>query len=513
MLLRAPILVFTSVAVFGQAQPAQQPMPVYEVTKVERTARAVTFTRGQASTLDLRGTQLAPASKGSARVDARSGSIVLDINVQKLQAATQYGREYLTYVVWAITPEGRSESLGEIQLNGDKGSLRASTGLQAFGLIVTAEPYFAVSQPSDVVVMEGVQGKGTRGVIQPIDAKYELMGRGEYVKMAPPEKYPPIHMDPRGVLQVYEAINAVTIAKSIGAETYAPESLKRAETELQNANGFLAGGKDKKRAETAARAAVQQAEDARLLTLRKREEERQARIQAGAEAAKQRAEEEALRAKESDARRREAEANRKASELAAAQAAADAEKAQALRAQAEVARAEALQAQQQAEAARKEAEAARLKAEADRTAIRNQLRDQLNRVLATRESARGLIVDVGDVNFDFGKFTLRPEARERLARVTGILIATPGLKVAVEGHTDSIGSDEFNQKLSEQRAETVRSYLTDSGFPRELTTSVGFGKTKPIADNSTNDGRQSNRRVELVVSGERIGQTTDEAQP
>ncbi len=496
--------VLALIAFGGLVGLAQQ--PVYKVTKVERTIKAVTFTRGQESSLDLRGTDLAPAAKGTARMDARTGTVGIEIRVEKLEPATKYGREYLTYVAWAITPEGRAENLGEILVDGNKASLKASSGLQGFGLIITAEPYFAVSQPSDNVVMEGVAGRGTQGTIQPIDAKFELLGRGEYVKMAPTGSFPVIDMDPKGVLQVYEAINAVNIAKATGAEKYAADELKRAETELLNANGFLK--RDKKKAESAARIAVQTAEDARLLTLRKIEEERQATETAAAEASRQRAIAEGQRAEEAnkqraaadaqrmaaEAQRQAADASRKEAEMAAQRAALEAERAQRLKGEAEV--------------AQREAMAARQAAEAEQAALRNQLKDQLGRVMATRESARGLIVDIGDVNFDTGKYELKADAREKLARMSGILIATPSLKVTVEGHTDSVGGDELNQKLSEQRAGSVRQYLVDSGFPPELITAQGFGKNRPVADNNTASGRQQNRRVEMIVSGDRIGQTT-----
>lgn len=487
--------VASAVLLVGQTS---QP-PVYRATKVERTTKAVTFTRGQASSLNLQGTSLAPNARGTARIDARSGAVQVDINAQRLEAATKFGREYLTYVAWAITPEGRAERLGELQLNGNKGSLRATTSLQGFGLIITAEPYFAVSQPSDTIVIEGVVGSGTKGVIQPIDAKFELLGRGEYVKMAPAGNLPPIDMDPRGVLQVYQAVNAINIAKAAGAEKFAADELRRAESELQNAQGFLK--RDKKRAETAARSSVQTAEDARLLTLRKIEDERQASERAAAAAAKQQAADESRRASEADAQRKAAEGQRQAADAARREAEIAAQ-----RAAAESARAQQLKAE--AEAARKDAEAARATAEQERAALRNQLRDQLSRVMATRESARGLIVDIGDVNFDTGKFAIKPEARERLARVSGILIATPGLKVTIEGHTDSVGSDELNQRLSEQRADSVRQYLLESGFPSDSITAKGFGKNRPVGDNATAAGRQQNRRVELIVSGERIGQQT-----
>jgi outer membrane protein OmpA-like peptidoglycan-associated protein len=492
-------------ALVAAAALAQQPTPVYKITKVERTTKAVTFNRNGSSELDLKGTDLSPAAKGTVRASGNSGSVQLEARIEKLEPATRFGREYLTYVLWAITPEGRAENLGELVVDGNKASIKASTGLQAFGLIITAEPYFAVSQPSDVVVAEATPGKGTRGVIQPIDAKFELLGRGEYVKMAGPQNYPAIEIDPKGVLQVYEALNAIQIAKAAGAEKYAADTLAKAEVELKNAQGFLAGGRDKKRAESTARSVVQTAEDARLLSLRKQEEERQAMERAAAEASKRKAEEEARARAEADAQAREAEQQRMAAEKA--RSAAEAER---LRAQSEAATAvklkqEAEAARLAADAARKEADAARMKAEEERAAIRNRLREQLNRILATRDSARGLIVDIGDVNFATGKFDLKPEARERLAKVAGILIATQGLKVAVEGHTDSVGGDDFNQKLSEQRADSVRTYLVEAGVPDNIINARGFGKTKPVADNATADGRQKNRRVELVVSGEGIG--------
>src|SRR5262249_5222047 len=133
------------------------------------------------------------------------------------------------------------------------------------------------------------------------------------------------------------------------------------------------------------------------------------------------------------------------------------------------------------------------------------LRQQLNLILETRSTARGLIVNMSDVLFDTGKYTLRPATREKLARVSGILVTHPSLKLEVEGHTDSVGGEEYNQRLSENRAASVRDYLVQNGIGINNVTARGFGKTRPVASNDTASGRQMNRRVELVVSGEEIG--------
>ena len=155
-----------------------------------------------------------------------------------------------------------------------------------------------------------------------------------------------------------------------------------------------------------------------------------------------------------------------------------------------------------------EADRLRLQAEQEKAAFKEQLRQQLNLVLETRSTARGLIVNMNDVLFDTAKYTLRPAAREKLAKISGILLAHPSLKIQVEGHTDSVGGEEYNQRLSEQRAATVRDFLVQNGISMNNVSAVGFGKTRPVATNDTAAGRQQNRRVELVVSGDEIGDST-----
>jgi outer membrane protein OmpA-like peptidoglycan-associated protein len=254
------------------------------------------------------------------------------------------------------------------------------------------------------------------------------------------------------------------------------------------------------------------AEDARLITIRKIQADERAAEQARAQQAAEQAQQAAEEAQRQQELRAKAEADRQAALQAkqdAEQAAAEAAK---MRADAEAARAAALA---QEQAAKTEAEAARAaaqqserqreQAEAEKTELRERLRQQLNTILETRETQRGLIVNISDVLFDFNKYTLKPGAREKLAKVSGILLAYPGLKIQVEGHTDSIGSDEYNMTLSQERADAVRNYMVSEGVAGDTVTAVGLGKADPVADNSTPAGRQQNRRVEMVVSGAPIG--------
>jgi outer membrane protein OmpA-like peptidoglycan-associated protein len=506
-----------------------QPMPIFRVTVVSRTTKAINYHHRTGSTrVDFRGTELMPAARGEAKVESQMGSTKIQTRLEKLGPPAQFGPEYMTYVLWAITPEGRAHNLGEAVMTGDDAELLSTTDLQSFGLIVTAEPYFAVTQPSDVVVAENFVRNDTTGTIQQVDAKFELLQRGQYVYDR--KRYTPIRLNPKGPLQLAQAENAVEIARLAGAEKYAADTFAKAVNSLKNANAFLNQSKDRKRSETNAREAAQMAEDARIITFRRMAEEQLANERAAAAQREATAQEEARRsaaqARMEQERRSQAEAERlsaerakREAEAAAAQAASERAAADRARAEADAARMAALQQQQsaqqeadrarlaaqQADMQRQQAEAARMQAENEKTALRERLRQQLNLILETRESARGLIVNISDVLFDTGKYTLKPGAREKMAKVSGILLAYPGLKIQVEGHTDSVGGDEYNMRLSEQRAGSVREYLVAQGVPAAMVTAVGFGKTQPVATNDTAAGRQQNRRVELVVSGEPIG--------
>ena len=514
--------------------------PIFKLTVnvVERTTKAINYRhRSGATRVDFKGTPLLPNAKGEARVESKQGYIEIEVEFDELQSATRFGPEYLTYVMWAITPEGRPTNLGEVILNGTKSKLNVTTELQAFGLIVTAEPYFAVSQPSDVVVMENFARKDTVGKVEEISAKYELLRRGEYVVNAPPAELKPIPLDKDTPLELYEARNAVRIARWIGADKSAAESYVKAEKLLQQAEAYKARKAGTKPVAMTAREAAQTAEDARLVALKRQEDQRVARerqaaadreaeAKAQAARAKAQAEEDArLRAQAETEQRLETERRSRAeAERAAAQAQAELARERALRdqaaaeqarlaaaraeaertaaqAQAEVERARALNEQAAAEQARQAA----ARAEKEKAQLRASLVQQLNLILDTRETARGLVINISDVLFDSGQYTLRPIAREKLARVSGIVLAHPGLRLEAEGHTDSVGTDEFNQLLSEKRALGVRDFLLQQGIPITSLGAHGFGKTMPVASNDTADGRQRNRRVELVVAGDVIG--------
>ena len=547
----------------------QQPseIPIFRVDVVSRSIKAINYHHRKGSTVvGLEGTNLAPRAKGEAKVDSRTGATQVEIYIDRMQPAGSIADEFLTYVAWAITPEGRPQNLGELMLDGDNAKLKAATELQSFGILVTAEPYYAVTQPSDAVVLEGVIKPGTTGTITPIEAKYELMPRGMYISRLPATDRVRWSVEGKREipLDLLEARQAIAVARSVNADKYAADTMKKATTDMYNAESYLKSKGDFKKIQSLARNVTQLSEDARLISVKRQEEEyleaqrkeaadrlaaaqtaaeQEARRRELAEAerkiADERAENARLRAEREERERMRAEQER--AEIAQARAAADAARAQAeagLR-EAEAKKAEALAAaklaaeqteaarreQAAAEAARKAAldEQARLRGEADaatararsaeeeRARMREQLRIQLNTVLQTRESARGLIVNMPDVLFEFGKFALRPEAREKLAKVSGIVLAYPGLKLEVEGHTDSVGSDAFNQTLSEKRADSVRTYLTGQGLKSESITARGYGESKPVADNNSATGRQANRRVEIVVSGDAIQAPTLES--
>jgi outer membrane protein OmpA-like peptidoglycan-associated protein len=471
-------------------------VPIFRVTVVARTTKAINYRHRSGSTkIDFRGTSLMPEAKGEAVVNSKQGRIEINTRMEHLSPAAQYGPEYLTYVLWAITPEGRPKNLGEVLLNGTSSKLEVTTDLQTFGLIVTAEPYFAVTQPSDVVVMENFVRNDTEGTFEQIDAKYELLQRGQYVLNVNPSELRPFPLDSKTPLELYEARNAVRIARWTGADRYAADTLQKAEESLQNAEEELKGKVDKKTVAQNSRDAAQNAEDSRLIAIRRMEEEESANEKAAAE----RRESEANAQAESErasAERATAEANR---------AKAEAERATRDRNDAEAARVAALAQEQATRVELGQIRQTAAQAEQEKMQLREQLRQQLNLILETRETARGLIVNMSDVLFDSGKYTLKPGAREKLAKIGGIILAHPGLKLEVEGHTDNVGSDEYNQRLSEQRANSVRDYLVSQGVSADSVTALGLGKTRPVTDNSTAAGRQQNRRVELVVSGEAIG--------
>ena len=576
-------------------------MPTFRVTVISRSVQAVNYKhRSGSSKVDFAGTDLMPSANGVAEVNSRRGSIVIQAEFGDLQKPTTFGNEYMTYVLWAISPEGRAVNLGEVLVGTDhRSKLQVTTDLQAFALIVTAEPYYAVRQPSNAVILENVVRDDTKGTTEAVNAKYELMERGGYLPTG--YKFDPVVLNAKLPLEFFEARNALRIAQSEGAEQYASVSYRHAVQLMDHADEYAVRKHiDKKPLIAVSREAVQTAEDARQIAVKEmdnvrlanerqdsadaqarsqdqaddamRQKERAesdtARAQAAtaqaesdtlnARAAKSQAESDAARARndatdaqaatakanadmaanqassasalsaaQADAEQSRLEAQRKANADMAANQASSASALSAAQADAEQSR---LAAQRKANAdmaanqassasalsaAQADAEQSRLaaqrsdlnaqQADTDKAAMRAKLSEQLNSILQTRESARGLIVSMSDVLFDTGKYSLKPGAREKLAKVAGILLAYPGLNIEVGGYTDNVGGDTMNQTLSENRAASVRDYLVQQGVATGSVSSRGFGNTLPVASNDNSAGRQQNRRVELLVSGEAIG--------
>ncbi len=503
-----------SLSAFAQANPQEKlvlgtvgPTSEYRVIVVSRTFQAINYRhRSGATDVVLAATDLLPSADGKAKVRSKRGTLEVEAEFGNLQNPATFGGEYLTYVMWAISPEGRAVNLGEVLVGGnDRSKLTATTDLQAFALIVTAEPYYAVRQPSNVVVLQNIVTADTKGTTEAVQAKYELMERGGYIPTG--YKFDPVVLSASLPLEFYEARNALRIAQSEGAEQYSGASYEHAVQLMNSANADATSRHiDRKPLIAASRDAVEAAEDAREVAVKRIEEDRRvAERQASSDALAM------SNAQADDATRLKdkAQADAANSQAEAANAQADAAKAQAETAANQTASAAAISAAQadaeQARIAAHNAQQNEDQAVSDKAAMRAQLSEQLNKVLATRDSARGLIVSMSDVLFDTGQYSLKPGAREKLAKVAGILIAYPGLNIEVGGYTDNVGGDEMNQKLSENRAGAVRDYLVEEGVATNSVSAKGFGNTLPVASNENSSGRQENRRVELVVSGAAIG--------
>ncbi len=515
----------------SQSTVVLEPMahtPTYRVTVVSRSIQAVNYKhRGGATKLDFAGTDLMPQANGQAKVESKKGYIEIEVEFGNLQRPTTFGNEYLTYVLWAISPEGRAVNLGEI-LVGDnhRSKVDVTTELQAFALVVTAEPYFAVRQPSNLVVLENIVRDDTKGTTEAMHTKYELLERGGYIPTG--YKFDPVVLNTKLPLEFFEARNALRIAQSEGAENYANDTYQQAVRLMNQVDEDAIDKHSNRKAMIGvAREAVQTAEDARAITVKKIEQERldnERQAAANAQADTRAQADDAIRQKERaehDQARAEFAKDRAESDTAKAQAARAQAESDTARAQADSARAQSDMASSQAasanalSAAQADADQSRLaaqraqansqQAEADKAAMRARLSEQLSKILQTRDSARGLIVSMSDVLFDTGKYSLKPGAREKLAKVAGILLAYPGLNIEVGGYTDNVGGDAMNQSLSENRAGSVRTYLVEQGVATNSVSARGFGNTLPVASNGNSAGRQQNRRVELLVSGEAIG--------
>jgi outer membrane protein OmpA-like peptidoglycan-associated protein len=486
---------FPAVAQEAAAKPAVS--PIYSVTVVARTTKAINYQyRAGATKIDFRGTVLLPAGKGQATVESERGRTEIQASFENLTPPTQYGREYLTYTLWAITPEGAPHNLGELIPGGsNKARLLVTTDLQAFGLIVTAEPYASARQPSDVVVLENEVGPETVGKIQTIQAKYELLPRGHYTwhvpdGVVPPVSGPKVSMDKyEAQMELYEAQNAIGIARAANAATYAPDTIAKAEALLNEAQQFQASKAPTSSVVQDAREAAQTAEDARVIAERRQQDEKLASLVKEAAKAKQAQE------------RVQAEVVRANAEASAARAQADAERA--ARQQAEANAAEAQSRAEQAELVNAqvtaEASAPQPQPGAQQSALRSRLLEQLNGVLAMRDTPRGLVATVADA--DFSGAEVREPAESQVSRIAAVLASYPQLRVDVEGYMDSAAAS----ASSWNRARAVERILVGQGLPAGRVSAQGLGDGRPLMSNATPAGRERNRRVEIVISGEAIG--------
>jgi outer membrane protein OmpA-like peptidoglycan-associated protein len=425
--------------------------------EVASQLQAFSYREGPVSTLRFRGTPIALAAEGSGKVEFQDGRSRVEVSVRKLPQPATLG-PYMTYVLWAVTIDGRALNLGSIELSGDRGALKTSAPLSQFALIVTAEPHFAVSAPSRGIVFVNL-ADSIRGEMTMIAGLAERMDYKALKAQA---------IDPRAKIpsDLYQARYAVQIAELAGAPEFAAERFTKARELLTAAETAQASKKYRERepAPRLAREAVQAAEDARRDGVEARTvAEARAKREAAAEAARLAAEEQA---------RREAELALEESQR-----------------QAELAAREAAEQATAAEAAKARAEFAA----------------RLNRALPTRVTDRGVVAEISGVQFATGAATLNTEAREALARFSGIVGTYPELRFKIEGHTDTTGSAEINRELSLQRAVTVRDYLVGQGADASTIEVEGLGPDQPVADNATAEGRARNRRVEIVLTGGPVG--------
>ena len=467
---------------------AQETVPLYHITVIEHSLQAVNYQYRSGSTdIDFRGTVLLARAKGKATVESNRGRTEIDAKLQGLTSPQAFGKEYLTYVLWAISPEGAAHNLGEVVANAsNNASLRVTTDLQAFGMLVTAEPYAAVRQPSDVVVLENQVRPGTVGRIEPIQAKAELLPRGHYVldKQKSQELLsqdaPKVSMGEYEQLsQIYQAENAMALARTVNADTLAPDVYAKARQLLEDAKQKHAGKAGTSFVVQSAREAAQTADDARVIALKKAQDDKVAnaeqRVAAAQQAAQQaRAEADAARA---ETARLRAESSRPPETLPIAPPPpVDNQPPVAIHA---VVTPSSATPQMQ---------------------LRSRLYTQLKAVADTLDTPRGLVVVIPDADFKEGNLTVEPV--DELSRVAKAISPT-GLQITVEGNSDTSA----NEGISWKRAESVKEALISSGLRASAITARGLGNSRPTTSNATEAGRIENRRVEIVLSGAAIGET------
>lgn len=492
-------------------QPETKPELVQAVKAVTgtRESLAITYPEGVTVGVKLQGTQRLPQASGEAKVQRKRGVTEIEIELDEMKSARLFGGDYNTYVLWIATPEGHTGNAGEFVLQGNRAKLNVSTPFQTFGMFVTAEPHYLVPFPSRFVAMENTRPTHRLGgVVSTSQIRYrEFEGVYNFERETLASA-----VEPKGEIRsdIAQAKTAVELAERAGAGKFAPEELEKARQQLLKAQrGVAVGtgtgtqsiqGKEIVRiAFEAQKLAEERSFQAALDAERKANAEQTARLEQNIRDAQSEAEKASLLAEQRRMKAEMEERARRASEVARAQAEREAQGALLAKVQAELAAARAAAEAETARQGKLQADAAAMAARQQAEEARKRMEAALGKVIETRRTARGLILNLPDILFEFGKANLKTETREVLAKVSGILLVAPNYRLSIEGHTDSIGSEEYNQKLSEARADSVYQYLVQAGVPADIMTTIGFGKSQPRASNDTPRGRQENRRVEIVI--------------
>lgn len=462
---------------------------VGEATEV--TLNQVTFPERNQIEIDFVRDQRAPEATMNAEVQYREGQAEMKVRFREMKPAILFAGDVTCYVLWAVTRDGTVENLGELWVRDDSETVEYSTGLKSFAMIITAEAHPLVSAPSELVMFRSSAAKNKKVTSD----QFTFSGFAP----APEILYPSIAkvMWDRGEpLDLRQAEKAYELAVEAGAEQYAASQLRRSYTILAQARNFSGAGKNKAAIDYSRRSVSLSAEALQVTTRQKEAEAVEAEI------ARRTAEMEALIARAGNAESNAAaaavaleEANRAIEEVQRSRTEAEAA---VLAAQSELERIETERAVLVASVAALEAQSAALARE--KADLSTRLQGALSQVADTQESARGMIVSLPDILFDTDQATLKNDAKIVIAKLAGILLILPELNLRVEGHTDSTGSADYNQGLSERRAVSVRDFLAQQGIGGQRMVAVGYGLSRPVADNATREGRAKNRRVEIVIA-------------
>jgi outer membrane protein OmpA-like peptidoglycan-associated protein len=460
-----------------------------EATEV--TLNQVTFPERNQIEIGFVRDQRAPEATMIAEVKYREGQAEMSVRFREMKPAILFAGDVTCYVLWAVTRDGTVENLGELWVREASETVEYSTGLKSFATMVTAEAHPLVSEPSELVMFRSLAAKAKKAPSE----EFAFSGFAP----APEIEYPSVAKviwDRSEPLDLRQAQKAYELAVNAGADSYAPTQLLRARTALAQASGFTTGKKAKAAIDYSRRSLALSAEALQVTARRKEAEAVEAEI------ARRTEEMEALTARAGEAEASAAaasaaltEANRAIEEVQRSHTEAEAA---VLAAQGELTRIESERVALVASVSALEDQSAAL--EREKAELSTRLQGALSQVADTQQSARGMIVSLPDILFDTNEATLKNEAKVVIAKLAGILLILPELNLRVEGHTDSTGSADYNQGLSERRASSVRDFLAQQGIGGQRMVAVGYGLTRPVADNSTREGRASNRRVEIIIA-------------